>query len=376
MIFKVARIKENYVGEDMSIRCDVRDLQECCADHEERIEALESEMPDPIQDVITHDWSLDSWGDFEPITITEDGDQEFDLSVVNGKGHIQGDSSGGNLRVAYTHLGTDGWLDSEIRSVIWGPTEPWVGNNAQQGHIHRVREVSPGNYEGIAFWTSVVFGANYSFIHVNAIRFDGTTLLQGDGSEVNAGTSDSDWIDRDVMIEGRDHINAFTATRVRYTPRSNFQYVTNEDTVSTIDMDDSDLNVEDADVATNDISRGQIAIINNEPNGDIPWSIAQWDSRVRPTGGSLNKRWVPYVLATRVRGGSSSEIPVEYKRWRLEDPEPDWGDPRVRRGTVQTNDNIPDLPVEGGRCALWGAHFYDGSGGEFGDITFTNLTDE
>jgi hypothetical protein len=89
---------------------------------------------------------------------------------------------------------------------------------------------------------------------------------------------------------------------------------------------------------------------------------------VLPDGNTNQKRWAPFWLSTRVRGGSASSVVVEAKRWRPEDGEPDWSDARVMRQTIATNGNVPALALGPGSCALWGAHFISTSSGSWGAV--------
>src|ERR671923_1583371 len=103
---------------------------------------------------VDHDFKRDGWNGFTKVVITSDGVQVFTESVsATGRGRVTGAAAPGNHRVAHLRDGTVE-RDSVITSVIYGPGSGWGGTNAQQGHLHRVREISPGLWEGIAIWTS------------------------------------------------------------------------------------------------------------------------------------------------------------------------------------------------------------------------------
>lgn len=318
-----------------------------------------------------HDFARDGWSGFTPEVMSVDGDQVFDAAVVDGRGRITGTQAGdGNHRVAYLRAGTD-WADSEVRSVIWGPSDDWSGTNAQQGHLHRVREISPGVWEGIAVWTAV-FGGDYSLLNTRAVRFDGVDLLQSGGDDATIGAA-IDTIDRRVGVVAV-LIGAFTTHWYRFTTPERLAHINNTgDTITVSGMSDDQFNHEDIAVDdVNNIPAGVIRVVGGSgTQGDWSFDGVGASPLITPT--SRQRRWVPYTLATRVIGGDSSAATVEWMRWRPEDGPPDWGDPRVQRRDIATNANVPELPVGPGLCGLWGAHFHTGSYGEFGQLEFRQL---
>lgn len=327
---------------------------------------------------VIHNWEQNGWGTLTAGTITAHGSQSFTKSVVDGRGRAVSTVNGsGSLREAHLIPGTS-WEDSEMRSVIYPPIN-WDGtaaNNAQQGHIHRVREYSSGNWEGIAIWTSVVFGGDYSYLHASGVRWDGTTLLQGSNSG-DYGSSDSSYIDRKVRVMGYTRfvfgsgINEYTISHPDY-----FSYMGSGDTITIANMSDTTFN--ETDVSVNGYTNWSGVVQVVDPSDTTAVSYAATNSgNIVPSGSDSQKRWTPFCMATRVIGGTTSSVPVEVKRWRLGEPEPDWGDPRVRRGTVTSNANVTSLALGPGQNALWNAHYYGTSsvfsGGEWGDIVCRKL---
>lgn len=326
-----------------------------------------------VHGVTKHNWEEEGWASFTPLLMSVDGDQQFVTTVNDGRGRVTGTEPGdGNHRVAYV-LDNARATDSEIVSLIWGPTSPWVGNNAQQGHIHRVRQISENMWEGIAFWTSV-FGGTYHFIHANGVRFDGTTLGQADGVDSGFGSADSDFIDREVQIAGRERITPFGIERavVKVVHPDRLQFIEAGDIITASNFDDAEYNETDTDVVENTL---HCQLTYNNPSGVSgvdPWASVR-RGFITPSGDDEMKRWTPFWLATRVIGGTASNVPVEMMRWRLGEPQPDWGDSRVQRSFITPSVSVPDLAINEGDPALWAAHFFDGSGGEWGHVEVHSL---
>jgi hypothetical protein len=320
--------------------------------------------------VVTHDWDLDGgWDPFTPVVISDDDPQVFDLTVADGRGVITGTEAGnGNHRVAYLREGTL-WADSEITSVIYGPGGvPWAGNNGQQGHIHRVREVEPGVWEGIAAWTAV-FGGGYDVINTRAVRWEGTTLSQSDGDI--ATSADRPVIDRQLAVISKERTTGFGLffNNMGVQPAHLYGLVGGD----IVTIDSGDATMDQTDIALNGATPGSGVVQVVEPTTLSTSALAVDRGSVTPSGASSQKRWCPYVMSTRVVGGTSEAAVLELKRWRLGDPEPDWSDPRVVRQDVTANAGVPTVATEPGLCALWAAHFFGGSTGTFGGLTFRQL---
>jgi hypothetical protein len=320
---------------------------------------------------VKHNWNQDGWTPFTAVTITADGAQSFTQSVSTGQGVLTGAVAGsGSLRRAYLYPGTN-WADSEMTSVIWGPTG-WSGTNAQQGHIHRVREISAGTWEGIAIWTSVVFGGDYSFLHCAGVRWDGTSLLQS-SNDSSFGASDATYIDRGMRVVGHRRfsfgswINEYTVAQPE---RLNF--LTTSDIVTIASLSDATFNETNRTIAGVTVNNATLAVIDSSDTTAVSYTV-DGAGDIKPSSTSSQKRWTPFVMTTRVIGGTTSSVPVEVKRWRLGDPEPDWGDARVRRGTVTSNGSVTSIALGPGQCALWGAHFHTSSSGAWGDLSFRKL---
>jgi hypothetical protein len=320
---------------------------------------------------VEHDWVGEGWGPFEAVVMSADGAQAFTQWVADGAGVLTATEPGaGNLRVAYLRDGTD-WTDSEMTSLIVGP-EGWNGiNNAQQGHLHRVREVEPGLWEGIAVWTAVV-GGTYELLNVRGVRFDGATLFQSGGE--SATRADAGDIDRTVRVLGRERFQ-FISTWI-----NQFQCLPADlhglgpgDIVSIADVSGDGFNEAAIAVGQADRAAGMVQIV--EPTDTTTEAFVYTPAGlIRPAGVDGMKRWCPFWLSTRVRGGTDMALTVEIKRWRDRDPEPDWSDRRVIRHPIAAAGNVPALAPGPGLCGLWGAHFSSGSSASWGALHFRNLS--
>jgi len=313
---------------------------------------------------IVHEWDIDGWAPFTPVTISADGSQAFSTTVVAGKGVITGTQpTGGSLRRAYLREGTL-WADSEITSLIYGPGAGF-NSDAQQGHLHRVREISPGVWEAIAAWTAVL-GGGYETLNTRGVRFNGTTLFQSGGDA--AVSSDTPAFERRLQIMTKERITAFGLffNNLGVTP-SHLWGLTTGDVVT---VDSSDATMDATAEALNGATPGDGIIQMAELTTLATSALAVDRGTVLPSGASFQKRFCPYWLTTRVRGGSASALTLEAKRWRPEDPEPDWGDPRVLRRSITTSVDVPALALGPGLCGLWGAHFINGTTGTYGGATF------
>lgn len=333
---------------------------------------IDTPLGDSAHGFVAHNWTNSGWTPFTPITMTADGSQNFSRAVVSGRGRLTADQpTGSNLRVAYVRDNTE-WVNSEITSVVYSPIS-WNGSNAQQGHIHRVREVSTGVWEGIAIWTSVAFGGDYSFLHAACVRFDGSsTILQSDDNSGFA-ANDSSYIDRTSRVLGfrrfafGSWVNSYTIAQT-----DRIAHLMAGDELTFSGVSDSTFNETDVAVSSIDLSASTINVVDPVDTGDVSYTSDAAGSMF-PSGSASQKRWTPFVMKTRVVGGTSSSVPVAVKRWRLGDPEPDWGDARAMYGTVDANVDVPSLATDAGSCALWGAHFINSSAGEWGDLQFRKL---
>jgi hypothetical protein len=318
--------------------------------------------------VINHDWNTDGWAAFTPVTISADGPQAFTTSVVNSRGVIAGTQPppNGSLRVAYQRKGTK-WADSEITSLFAGPVPAW-NQNAQQGHIHRMREVSPGLWEGIAAWNAV-FGGDYSIINTRAVRFDGVTLFQSNGDA--AFNSDINFIDRRLEVVSKLRGTAFGLFFNNYGCVPAHLYGLSGGNVT---ITSGDATFAETNVTLTGATPGAGILQVQETVTLSTSAIAADQGTIVPAGNDAQKRWLPYWFSTRVRGGNDTAAVIEVKRWRPEDPEPDWGDVRVVRANVTTNAGVPSIATQPGMCALWGAHFTNaGPAGTFGPARFRKV---
>lgn len=326
-----------------------------------------------VATVARHDWAVRGWRGFTPVTITADGAQAFTATSSSGKGIVTAAASTApNLRVAYLRDGTS-WRDSVVTSLLHGPIADWDGSNAQQGHVHRVREISPGQWEGIAVWTSVVFGGDYSFLHCNSVRFDGTTLLQGTAPVGTFGTTDAAYIDRSANITAIERTTTLGSYFNDYRLlRPHLLNVDAGDIVTIASVADTSFNQADIALLLVDKPKGTVRVVDPSDT-TLQAYLAVKNGTVTPSSVDLQKRWAPFWLSTRVIGGTASSVTVEAKRWRPDEPEPGWSEPRVQRGAVTPSASLASLAVGTGRCGLWAAHMHTTSGGAWGDVKFERV---
>jgi hypothetical protein len=324
-----------------------------------------------------HDWAVHGTDDFTPVVITDDDPQVFSLTAPTGTGTITGTVAGnGNHRVAYVHS-CPAVADGEMTSLILGPTA-FATTNAQQGHIHRVREISPGVWEGIAVWTAVV-GGGYELINTRGVRWDGVTLQQSNGDI--ATSADTPFLDRSMRVYARERFQ-FGAWFNRYhvLPRNSWGQagqwgLQNGDLVTITAVSGTGFNETNVAVQEINASTGYLQVQDPADTGAVAYAVSP-DGLIIPSSTSSQKRWTPYYLATRVVDGSASAATVEWKRWRYEEgPDgPDWSDARVQRRAITPSAGVPELATEPGQFALWAAHFHTGSAGSWGSVRFRQVT--
>jgi hypothetical protein len=321
---------------------------------------------------IEHNFYRDGWTDFDAVTMTAHGSQAFTTSVDSrGRGVVTGVNAGnGSHRVAYLRDRTD-FADQEITSVIWGPTADWDGTNAQQGHLHRVRQIGPTTWEGIAIWTSIVFGGDYSWLHVSPVRWDGVTLLFGTGpASGNFEAADVSYVIRTSRVLGFQRFNfiSWFNTYTMSDPRR-LEHLETGDIVTISSLADATFNETNIPLSSGpSIQNALVTVVEPSSTSAVAYTPSGGGD-VAPSGVDLQKRYTPMVLCTRVVGGTAASAVVQGKRWRLGEPVPDWTDARVQRGIVTPSANVPTIPTDG-QCGLWAAHFHDGSGGAWGDLRF------
>lgn len=319
----------------------------------------------------THDWTLDGgWSQFQTVLINEDpgGAQTFELIVTGvgatgtaGVGAIVGTQpTFGNKRVAYAYLPAGRMADAEMTSLIYGPVGGVGFNlNAQQGHLHRMRQLPDGSWEAIAFWTAV-FAGDYSAINFRAVRLGGADLLQSIGD--TAKSSDSTYLDRTLRLVSKNRFTFFGGWINEHTVIPHYHGFQVGDVFN---IDSLDSTFDATSVALSGASPGNIQHIETVTVSGSPHAF---DMGTAVPVAASQKRWVPYWLSTRIRGGTSSAIVGEFKRWRVDEAEPDWSDRRVVRMLAQAGPNVPTVATEPGFCGLWAAHFVGGSAGGYGPV--------
>lgn len=320
--------------------------------------------------VVTHDWALQGWTGFTPVTMNADAAQSFAATVSTGRGVITGTGTGApNHRVAYLRQNTE-WRDGVVTSTIYGPTADWDGTNAQQGHLHRARHLGGGVWEGIAVWTSITAGSDYGYLHANGVRWNGVTLSQATNADAFSGPfgyADSGTIDHRLSVVAAERTQPLLWVNDFRVARPELITVVATDLVTIASMADTTFN--EASIALNlvDAPNGILRVVEPSSTNAVTYAAVRAGT-IAPVGVDLQKRWCPFVLSTRVVGGTASSVTVEAKRWRLDEPEPDWGAARVQRAATTPSATVPALAVNAGMHGLWAAHFHDNSGGAWGPV--------
>lgn len=327
-----------------------------------------------VHGVVEHNWGRHAWADLAIVVRTPDPAADWQRTVQNGRGVVTAvqPSGGGSLRTVAMHPATS-WADGEIRSLILPPSQ-WLGTNTQMGHSHRLREISPGVWEAINIWTSIVFGGTYADLLVASVRNDGVnpTLQSATANDTGNETAS---IDRRSAIRAHTRFSFganFNAYRVVPT-RGLLTTLAAGDLVTIADMADTTFNETSVPLDGGpDLLAEQVRVIDPTHSTAVPWTH-DFAGHITPSGVSAMKRWAPFYLATRVRGGTTSSVPVEIKRWRKGEPEPGWDDPRVRRVDVVPNANVPAMPLGPGLHGILDAHLHSSTSQSWGDLQFRRL---
>lgn len=335
-------------------------------------------LGDDLHGVIVHDWNRDGWSAFTSETISL-GDlaltTPWTQSVVNNRGRltaISGSTQQGGMRVAYLRAGTS-WRDSEITSVFHAPSY-WSTNNAQIGHMHRIQPIAGSTFwMAIAIWTSVVFGGDYGFLHAAVARFGPQSYVTVHlGPSSSLGTSNAEYLDRTQTVLSVNRFDFLGAKFNQYfVGGGNALELPDSTTVSFSGFADATFNLTTSNVT---IEPNLGLIQAGHPTATTTAAAQATTGQVRPAGASAQLRWAPYYLSTRVVGGSATSINVQIKRWRPDEGEVPWSSVRSMSVTLTTsNPLIPTVPTEAGYCGLWGAHVYDGTFVEWGDMRFRRI---
>jgi hypothetical protein len=149
------------------------------------------------------------------------------------------------------------------------------------------------------------------------------------------------------------------------------------DKIDVTEMGDTSFNEADVAISSIDYDDCRVTLLDPAAGADVA-EFRATAGKVQADSGTSMKRWAPFWMSTRVRGGTSSSVTVQVKRWRPEDPEPDWGSyggavARTARPAVIPNANIATMPTEPGHCALWTAHLLDSSSVSWGGARFREL---
>lgn len=346
----------------------VAEVDTALGDHENLL------ADDGAHGVVEHNWGRHTWSDLTIMVRTPDAGATWVRTVENGKGVVTATqaSGGGGLRTVASHPDTS-WADGEIRSLILPPSK-WIGDNTQMGHSHRLREISPGLWEAINIWTSVVFGGDYGTLHVAAVRNDGTNPTLQSATANDTGNES-------ISIDQRSRIRAhrrllFGSYISQYrvdTSRGLLNNLADGDIVTIAELADTTFNETNIAISGTPNGVDQVVQVIDPADTTTPGWAAALEGHVTPSSTSAMKRWAPFYMATRVIGGTTSSVPVEIKRWRKDEPEPSWNDRRVRRVDVVPNANVPAMPLGPGLHGILDAHLHSDTSQYWGDLRFRKL---
>lgn len=316
---------------------------------------------------VHHAWAQSNTAGWSPIKISGTGVHATNsLSVVSGRGRFasSGTDTDGNYRECWVRDGTY-WQDSEIRSV-WYP--PSALDSAivtpQMGHLHRAGPsgavVVDQNIVSNVFETT--FLADWGWSAGNLTIGLNTTLVGGTARypfikavQRLAGTPGTNvlYVDhlKGLAIGDVVTINGCTDT----TYNGTFTITgTSVDPINSFGLNASYVLVSDATHTT--------ASARTVDMGNITYATPGGAGSIVP------KQIYPMNVVSRVIGTT-----IYLKKWRIEDPEPNWNDPYQTK-TLDISGESSVGPWTIGKCGVMVNHLH-GAGAyvEYGDVQMKKL---
>lgn len=304
-------------------------------------------------------WNPTSWGEF-PFEVfnTAQAPQSYSRSVVDTNTFSVTGTGAGNESHRVIYMARERSADSEITSR-WGPHSAFTGLAPQVGHVHRARMDASGLWHAIAVWQNI-FGNAYSTIIVKAIRFDGTTLTQGNtpGSFLAPGG-----INRNLRVLAAANLAGFNVRQYFCTP-VDLQGMVNGDLVTVAQMDDTGFNVASALPVSNvDITAGTFTVTGTGDGTKDETSMGQ----VTFADGGKAANW-GYMVKSRVEGTR-----VRVKQWRNSTPEPNNWHIDLDVGADTTVPEVAVSATKDGQVGLWFGHLHDNAYGRMSNVSITHL---
>lgn len=311
--------------------------------------------------VIRHRFADDGWTAFQEAPVTLDGDNVFDLSVVNHRGRIASDpgSTEGNSRFFYLRDGTR-WPDSDITSLWWGPSSFTTSgdvNRPQMGHVHGAYVGDDGRLRAAVVWFNI-FGATLpNGLLMNMWEADGTNLWlgasTGNGPSTNA-------VDRAALVLWAQRFTfGFTFIQARLHPHWAADTLVAGSTGDLAGMAQSSLNGTGLTVTGGAEHQGMIQL-QVPTAADLTDAVAggTWtpDPIRRVCPYYVRSRWVPPVMMI--------------KQWAYGRVEPDWGGPHTAVATISVDADTLMVPDGPGMSGFAAGHAWAGSSMEYGDALF------
>jgi hypothetical protein len=306
--------------------------------------------------VIEHDWDRDGWAPFRPVTVNTDGAQQFDTSVVAGRGRVTGSVAGSsNMRRFYLRGGTR-WPDSDITSTWWGPSTFDV-IRPQMGHVHGARVGEDGRLRGAVVWFNIVGGPNPEALLANT--WEGTltsTLRQGTQDPVFVAGGSAEAVGRSPLVVWANRfVFGGTFLDLRVTPDWMADGLVAGSVGDLTGMAATGLNGVDYSVQGGAsglirLNASGPALTDNVAGGT--WT-PDYPGRVFPY--NVRSQWRPPVL--------------RFKQWPYGRPEPDWGGRFTWSVNLVLGGTATGVPDDG-YAGLVAAHAHTGAYAEWGRTLF------
>ena len=315
--------------------------------------------------VVERIWQRDGAADLIDVPVNTGGARVDApaLSVVDGRLRVTG---GGTVR-ARTALhvpGTEGWGDSEIRSIWWGSGLDLP--SGQPGHVHR------GSAAGGIVVDQNLIGP-WSTTYAAVWEWDGAgylTIQQNVSSDVETGVvlptvTSVKYLKvwNAVVVEVADWGSLAATTSPKLTLSGTGTALDGLTFTGTVYRPNNGLG--------NNKTVAIIAALDTPLGADIPLTAAPYGAQLAlvpiTPGSSAARRMYPFWVASRVIGSK-----LQAKKWQVGMPEPSWSVGSGANWAAWEMDITVPIPSDGW-CGLMANHIPDSGFLEFGDTLIRRL---